>query len=192
MKGPIFIWIFPELLRDCRWQQTYLALLPIELFMKIHEMKWEMEREEAKQNLEIYFGVRSKIKGQLTNLRTSSYFHLNWVTADRMRVFCNLKWGPGYIRKDLRFFKSIKAESNYTQYDASIVVPTFGNNRLSIDDGDSFFSRRSAATNSNSRLPNPFPPAATNSNRLSNPSLSTAATNTYRLSIASSNPFYLF
>ena len=52
MKRPIFLWVFSELLQDCRWHQTYLASLPIELLMKILEMKWKMERDEVKQKVE--------------------------------------------------------------------------------------------------------------------------------------------
>ena len=163
MKRPIFLWVFSELLQDCRWHQTYLASLPIELLMKILEMKWKMERDEAKQKLERYFHVRGTVKGRVRDLRTSSYFYMNWVTPNKVFITCTLKWGPGYIRKDLRFSKALNVASTITQYDRSNVndnqisiglptIQSFGSPRHSMGDTDDFMSMSEARRISNSNL----------------------------------------
>jgi hypothetical protein len=164
-RRPIFLWVFSELLQDCRWHQTYLASLPIELLMKIVEMKWKMERDEAKQKLENYFHLKSIVRGRIRDLRTSSYFYMNWVTPNRVFVTCTLKWGLGYVRKDLRFSKSLNVASTITLYDRTNVnsgldETSFGSPRhsMNIEDNTSDFemSMSGARSSSSSMLASPF------------------------------------
>ena len=118
IRRPLFLWIFPELIQDNRWQHTYFSKLPLELLVKIFQHKWFVERNEAKQELVEYFAQLSAsiLFNSYRELRTVSAFNFFWVTPNGIAVHYNLKSGPGYLSKDITFSANLRVSSKHTQY----------------------------------------------------------------------------
>lgn len=115
---PICLWFLSELLQDCRWQGTFLVMLPIEILIKILQLKWKMEREAVRKHLKLYIKPR---EGHLREMRSVTYFQFYHLTPNRINVNYLLKWGPGFINKDIKFTKRIKIDSHHIQYDFPIM-----------------------------------------------------------------------
>lgn len=117
---PIFLWIFPELIQDNRWQGTYFSQLPLELIVKIFQYKWLFERTQTKKQLHDYFSKLSYNllrKAKVMKLRTCYTFTFRWRSPNNVDINYQAKWGPGYISKDVKFCKTIRAKSEHVEYE---------------------------------------------------------------------------
>jgi hypothetical protein len=119
-RPPIFLWIFPELLQDNRWGGTLLAHLPLELIVKIFQYKWLFERKETKRELLdhfLYLSTSLSTNTRLMRLRTCHTFNFHWDTPNNVNIRYVLKWGPGFLSRDVKFHKTLRVASEYTEYE---------------------------------------------------------------------------
>ena len=126
---PIFLWIFPELIQDNRWQQTHLARIPLEILVTIFQYKWLLERREAKKQLEEHFVHYNYHWRRDRELRNVSTLNFEWQTPNSVHVSYVLKWGPGFFTKNIIFTKNLKVKSQHTQYDVTNTRIQIRNNR---------------------------------------------------------------
>lgn len=142
-RRPVFLWIIQELIQDNRWEKTHFARLPLEVLVHIFEHKWFLEKGDVKEHLEQYFfylinSFDNNRNRRFRDLRSVCAFNLNWNTPNDVNVRYLLKWGPGFIIRELNFSKNLRITSQHVQYDKPNpqlqinmrynIIPSFTNN----------------------------------------------------------------
>lgn len=106
-----------ELIQDCRWQNTYLNRIPREILLHILEYKWSFERKRCRKKLDFYFEKRlHETRKNIYELRQTTTFIVQWGPTPEfgMNLKYIIKWGGGFIYRDILFSKTIKIMSKRT------------------------------------------------------------------------------